>query len=208
MAKASDYIRQYLTQANDISASTKWPKYVRNFFKTFHKSLKKNTSAASQGDRTFVSRSLSDAFYSLFSESYKNGSDRKTPTIENEVDLVQYMNHGFPLKKKTMDFVIKSKKRLYFIEVKTSLQFNGFSAAMVEMFLIKKHIKKEINFRTSSLHLFPYTTDIKSLLKVNKDLGSPIQNVFVLCQEGKRVVFQPEKLIELKRDITSFHASK
>jgi len=208
MAKASDYITQYLNQAKEISASTKWPKYVQNFFKTFHASLKKNTRAASQGDRYFVERSLSDAFYSLFPESYRNCSDRKTPTIKRNVNILEYMNHGFPLKIKKMDFVIKSKKGLYFIEVKTSLQFNDFSAAMVEMFIIKKHIKKEINFKTSSLHLFPYTTGIKGLLEVNKDLGSPIQNVFILCQKEKIVVFQPEKLIELKKDITNFHASK
>jgi len=85
---------------------------------------------------------------------------------------------------KRVDFVLRKKERLFFIEFKTNLNFNDLAAAAVEMAIVKHCLGKK-SIRTNSLHFWPWLADVDGLKAVNELVQSPIDDIWVFCKMGK-----------------------
>ncbi len=195
----SKYINDYIEQSISQYFNNENPEWLKSFFKEFSKQLKNRSEGKSSGNRHFVSESFSDAFKYLIPE---NCEYIKQVNFKNFLDLNENNPIERMLMKKRIDFLIACDKKTVLIEFKTNLQFNDLSAAMVEMELVKKFNKLSFirPIETSSIHLFPYSSNCEGLKGMNILLGSPIDKIWVFCK-GPELIFDVNEIIKFRNEL-------
>jgi len=194
---AHSYLDNYVEQAR-IEASRDFnPARMRSFFKNFADGLekRKNAEERSKGDRYVVTKPFAEAFRTLLPP----GAD-----LDTEMPLSEYVSgedvESFPLlKRKRVDFSVKRGETLVLIEYKTNLSFNDISAAIAEMFLVKKYAKNKKIF-TAALFLYPASGDISLFVKLNEIMGSALDAIWVLGQGTKASYKYNLQAFETMRD--------
>ncbi len=195
----SNYIKRYLSEAKSVIANESNPKWMRDFFTVFRDQLLTRSKDSSPGNKYIVTGSFREAFvHKLFP---KRISVKAEKMLSDFVININDESLQRLLSRKRVDFLIEGNGNLLFIEFKTNVQFNDHAAAMVEMALLKKYIRPEYKnkIKTASLHLFPFTTNVKGLMALNKELGMPLDDSWILCT--KNLEFDRQALIDMRKSI-------
>lgn len=206
--KYSDYISRYIEQTNIESKNLKHPKWIRDFFSIFNDELYSNAKSASPGNKNIITSSFRVAFVEKIAP--------KEIHIQPEVQISCYIDESRieseDLKKllstKRVDFVAKnsssSNNKELVIEFKSNIQFNDFSAAIVQMAAIKRFLKKDIenSIITASLHLFPFKANTNGLKALNSELWhqKAIDHIWILC--NPLLEFNIGEIKKLRADIS------
>jgi hypothetical protein len=176
----SEYLERYLAESSTESRKHLGNKWLRQFFTDFARELEQRANGASAGDRYVVAAAFSKAFNNLVPS---NATPEREVQVSRFINLPEDKALSALLGKKRIDFSITNNKTgaVLLIEFKTNVQFNDVSAAMVEMASVKKFAKAPRKLQTASLHLFPYRTNVDGLRALNKELGSPLDHIWVFC---------------------------
>lgn len=205
----SPYLTAYINGAKLEEKRAGNPKWMSRFFREFAVELENQYKNAGPGNRNLIPSALKEAFkHQFFPQEIQ---------ITHEKIVSEYIPKGTNgdvielLAKKRLDFEFVGKCGIVLVEFKTNFQFNDYAAAMIEMGSIKKYsLKNENNYcitnngkiiTTASLHLFPYLTNVNGLIALNRDMDSPIDKTWILCDKNQK--FNLEEVKKFRNDVIS-----
>ncbi len=179
----SSYLAEYRNQA-EIEHKRAHEVWLQQFFKKFIDNFRENNKL-SPGDRNMVPAAVTNALKCLIPNGFELVCEDK---LGNYIELPKDKAFCDLLRKKRVDFSIIGKKLVLLVEFKTNIQFNDIAAAMIEMAAVKKFVSKnfEKKLLTSSLHLYPYRSNLEGLRQLNIELGSPLDFIWVFCTPAQQ----------------------
>lgn len=179
----SNYLAEYRNQA-EIEHKRAQEIWLKQFFEKFRDNIRENNKL-SPGDRNMVPVAVANALPSLIPNGFKVICEDK---LNNYIEFPKNKEFCDLLGKKRVDFSIIGEKLVLLVEFKTNIQFNDIAAAMIEMAAVKKFVSKNFGKKllTSSLHLYPYRSNVEGLRQLNIELGSPLDFIWVFCTPAQQ----------------------
>lgn len=204
----SYYLNGYLNQSKAEMEKGYHPKWLREFFESFHDELNKRGKNTNPGNKYVVVGAFSKSLEHLLPPGINPPIKEHKPLEHSPLPGINKEFSDF-LKSKRIDFLLEKGAKRVLIEYKTNSQFSDVSAAMVEMHMFMKFLPRQKNGKkdtwTASLHLFPSTPSVAVLRRLNEELGKPLDEIWVLCKEGEKLpVFDIAAIKKFRKDIANY----